>query len=113
MKQNQVQKQINKNEEVIQMSKSEKIREMYNNGMNVNEIAKQLNSNYSFVYTVCKKLVEKKGEEIRHTVQNSKSEVIRKMYDEGKTVGEISKELNTNYSYVWTVVEKHRKQENK
>jgi transposase len=95
----------------MSMSKSEQIRNMYLEGRNINEIAKELNSNYSFVYTVVKKLCDKNGLELRHTVTDSKSDKIRSMWDNGMTVGQISKELNTNYSYVWTVVEKYRKEQ--
>lgn len=37
----------------------------------------------------------------------SKSSVMREMYDSGKSVSEISKEMNCNYSYVYGVIDRH------
>lgn len=91
------------------MSKSEQMRQLHDKGMTVAEIAKKLNCNYSFCYGVIQKHTEKSGKVMNKTQKGGKSNIIREMWDKGKTIGEISKELNTNYSYVWTVVEKHRK----
>lgn len=90
------------------MSKSEQMRQMHDQGMTIAEIAKSLNANYSFCYGIIQKYTEKNGSEMNKTKKGSKSTTIRNLWDSGKTIGEISKELNTNYSYVWTVVEKHR-----
>lgn len=90
-------------------SKSAIIRDMYTQGYTVAQIAKEMNSNYSFVYGVVKAMCDKTGCEMVRSERGGKSDVIRTMWDEGKTIGEISKELNSNYSYVWTVVNKHRR----
>ena len=44
---------------------------------------------------------------------NSKSAKIRQMSDEGKTVAQIAKELNANYSFVYGVVQRHKGATNK
>ena len=90
------------------MSKSQQMRDMHDQGMTIAEIAKEMNANYSFCYGIIQKYSEKSGKEMNKTVKGGKSTTIRQMYDQGKTIGDIAKELNTNYSYVWTVVEKHR-----
>ena len=89
-------------------SKSTMIRSMYHEGLTVAQIAKEMNCNYSFVYGVVKKESDKTGTPMIKTAKGGKSTTIRAMWDEGKSIGEISKELNSNYSYVWTVVEKYR-----
>lgn len=89
-------------------SKSTMIRAMYTEGKTVAQIAKELNCNYSFVYGVVKSLCEKSGVAMRRSPKGGKSNTIREMWDQGLTVGEIAKELNSNYSYVWTVVDKYR-----
>ena len=89
-------------------SKSTQIRSLYNEGLTVAQIAKELNCNYSFVYGVVKKECDKTGNPMTHSSKGGKSTMIRNMWDKGMTIGEISKELNSNYSYVWTVVEKYR-----
>jgi len=76
--------------------------------MTIAEIAKEMNANYSFCYGIIQKYTAKSGQEMHKTIKGGKSTTIRQMYDEGRTIGDIAKELNTNYSYVWTVVEKHR-----
>lgn len=92
-------------------SKSSTIRDMYHEGCTVAQIAKELNCNYSFVYGVVKKESDKTGTPMIKSAKGGKSTLIRSMWDTGKTIGEISKELNSNYSYVWTVVEKYRQAE--
>lgn len=89
-------------------SKSTIIRSMYHEGCTVAEIAKEMNCNYSFVYGVVKKESEKAGTPMTKSAKGGKSDTIRAMWTAGKTIGEISKELNSNYSYVWTVVDKFR-----
>jgi transposase len=47
--------------------------------------------------------LKKKG---RLRVMRNKSEVMRGMYELGKSVSEISKEMGCNYSYVYGVIER-------
>lgn len=42
------------------------------------------------------------------TEKTTKSERIRQMFDQGMSVGKISRELKSNYSYVWAVVDTHK-----
>jgi len=90
------------------MSKSQQMRDLHDQGMTIAQIAKEMNCNYSFCYGIIQKHTEKCGSNMNKTVKGSKSTTIRTMYGNGSTIGDIAKELNTNYSYVWTVVEKHR-----
>jgi len=58
-----IQRLCNKRGEEIRREKkgptrSDQIREMYAQGMKVGQIAKKLNANYSFVFSVCKKYKE-------------------------------------------------------
>lgn len=91
------------------MNKSEVMREMYKSGKNVSQISRELGCHYSYVYGVIQRLCQKEGLELRHDKKESKSDVIRRMVDEGMTVGQISKKLNTNYSFVHSVVTKYKK----
>lgn len=96
-------------------SKSEKIRSLFSEGKSVSEISKMLDSNYSFVYSVVQTYCLKNGIEMTTNSESksSKSDEIRRLYDEGKTIGEIAKQLNSNYSFVWVVCDKYRKELNK
>ena len=88
------------------ISKSQKFRKLYELGMEVKDIAKTMNSHYSFVYGVIERgFGEVKSE---RKSKKSKSERMKEMYDEGKTIGQISRELETNYSYTWRVINKYR-----
>lgn len=89
----------------LEVSKSEKMRQLYDLGLNVSDISKILESHYSFVYGVIDRYSDGN---IRKVERVTKSDIIRKKYDEGLTIGEISKEMNTNYSYVFSVVKKYR-----
>ncbi len=90
------------------VNKSNMFREMYEQGMSVAEISKETGSHYSYVYGVIQRLCNKKGEEVRHERKESKSDTIRAMVDEGMTTGQIAKELNSNYSFVHSVVKKYK-----
>lgn len=107
-----------KNKEVQEMtqatSKSEMFRKMYDEGLNVSEISKQTGAHYSYVYGVIQRMCNKRGEEVRKDKKYSKSDQIRQMVDEGYKVGQIAKELNSNYSFVYSVVKKYKEsKENK
>lgn len=84
-------------------SKSELFRCLYDAGMEINEIARECGSHYSFVYGVISA-----SREVRTVTKASKSDEIRKLAAEGKTPGEIAKIMNSNYSFVFSVVKKYR-----
>lgn len=91
-------------------NKSEVMRQMYKDGKSVTEISHELNANYSYVYGVIERLCNKDGVEMRKITKDSKSDKIREMSMTGMTVGQIAKELNSNYSFVHSVVKKFKEQ---
>lgn len=95
-------------ETTVQRNKSDMFREMYDGGMGVAEISRETGCHYSYVYGVIQRLAQKRGEEVRKEHKNSKSDLIRLMVDDGKTAGQIAKELNSNYSFVHSVVKKYK-----
>lgn len=95
-------------------TKSKKIRELYEEGKSIGEIAKTLNINYSFAYQTVRKYCEKTGKDfITSKNRDTKSQRIREMYQSGMSISQISKELQTNYNYVWMVVNKMKEVNNK
>lgn len=92
--------------ETAHVNKSEMFREMYEEGKSVAEISKETGSHYSYVYGVIQRMCAKQGVEVRKERKESKSDTIRTMYMDGKKVGEIARELNSNYSFVFSVVKK-------
>lgn len=95
------------------MSKSELMRQMYDSGINVSEISKKMNCHYSYVYGVIQRHCNKTSQEIRHNSTTSKSDEIRRLFDENLTVGQIAKQLNSNYSFVFSVVKKYKESKQK
>lgn len=89
-------------------NKSEVMRKMYDEGKNVSEISKELECHYSYVYGVIQRYCDKLGVEMRKDKKYSKSDKIREMVDEGYKVGEIAKQLNSNYSFVYSVMKKYK-----
>lgn len=90
------------------VTKSNIMREMCDQGYTVAQIAKELQANYSFVYSVVKKYKEEGAPQ--RTKKNTKSEQMRRMYDDGKTVAQIAKELNANYAFVYGVIKRYKEQ---
>ena len=87
-----------------EVSKSAKMKALYNGGMEIGEIAKQLGVRYNFVYNVISNDAMKKGEAVRVTRKNGtvKAEIVKRI-EEGKTNKEISTELGVLYNYVFKV----------
>lgn len=98
-----------KNEEIRKIieaegSKSQKMIKLYNEGLEVGEIAKAMGVRYNFVYNVVSNDCRKAGTEIRVTrKQGSVKASIVELIEAGKTNTEISKELGKNYNYVFKV----------
>lgn len=84
-------------------TKSKLFVEMYEAGKTITEIAKETNSQYSFVYGV----IDKRIGLVRQP-KAERSDAIRELAAQGKTPGQIAKELNANYSFVHTVVKKYK-----
>ena len=100
MKQNEIQKIINNG-----TSKSKTMVELYNQGLEIKEISKIMDVRYNFVYNVISNYCRMNDIELRTNKENgnSKKVMIEKLFKEGKTNVEISKELKTNYNYVYKI----------
>lgn len=87
-----------------EMSKSKKMITLYNEGLEIKEIATLMCVRYNFVYNVVSNHCRMNDVELR-TNQNktSKKELIIKLFQEGKSNVEIAKELKTNYNYVYKI----------
>lgn len=90
-------------------SKSQMMRDLYDQGMSVSEIAKEVGVRYQFAYQVLSKHT---GGELRSSTasKTSKSSEFRRMFDEGMTVGQIAKATNSNYTFVFQVIKKYKKE---
>ena len=101
MKQNEINKVLND----TTLSKSKKFITLYNEGLEVKEIASLFNVRYNFVYNVISNYCRMNEVELRTNKENgsSKKVLIEQMFKEGKSNTEIAKELKTNYNYVYKI----------
>ena len=86
-------------------SKSKAMIELYNEGLEIKEIATIMNVRYNFVYNVVSNYCRMNEVELRTNKENnnSKKVMIEELFKQGKSNTEISKELKTNYNYVYKI----------
>ena len=86
-------------------SKSKKMIALYNEGLEIKEIATLMEVRYNFVYNVISNMCRMNDIELRTNKDNgnSKKALIIAMMQEGKSNTEIAKELKTNYNYVYKI----------
>ena len=101
MKQNEINKLLND----TTLSKSKKFIALYNEGLEIKEIASLFNVRYNFVYNVVSNYCRMNDIELRTNQVNgsSKKVMIEELFKQGKSNTEISKELKTNYNYVYKI----------
>ena len=101
MKQNEINKLLND----TTLSKSKKFITLYNEGLEIKEIASLFNVRYNFVYNVVSNYCRMNDIELRTNQVNgsSKKVMIEELFKQGKSNTEIAKELKTNYNYVYKI----------
>ena len=101
MKQNEINKLLND----TTLSKSQKFITLYNEGLEIKEIASLFNVRYNFVYNVVSNYCRMNEIELRTNQVNgsSKKVMIEELFKQGKSNTEIAKELKTNYNYVYKI----------
>jgi len=82
-------------------SKSGKMKELFNMGLEIKQISVLMNVRYNFVYNVVQNMVIVEGIEVETNRGSSKKDEVWKLLDLGKTTKEIAIELKTNYNYVY------------
>lgn len=92
------------------LSKSAKMKELFDIGLDIKEIAVIMNVRYNFVYNVVSNYVNMNKIETVAKDKNVKKDAIIAMHLKGKTNKEISIELTTNYNYVHNVLKQYKLQ---
>ena len=90
-----------------EVSKSEKMRRLFDLGLEVKEIANIMGVKYNFVYNVISNYVNIEDIEVIKENKGGKKERIIELFLEGKSNKEISKILRTNYNYVYKVIKEY------
>lgn len=91
-----------------EQSKSAKIKELFEMGLEVKAIAEALGIRYNFAYNVVSNYVNMNGITVEKNKKAGKKEAIIELYLAGKTNKEISIELKTNYNYVFNVLKAYK-----
>lgn len=88
-----------------EISKSQKMIQMYNEGKEIKEISTKMNVRYNFVYNVISNYCRMNDVELRTNRNNedSKKSKIVELLQKGLSKTEVSKELKCNYNYVFKI----------
>jgi len=94
-----------------ELPKSQKMRNLFDAGLTINEISNLLGVRYNFVYNVMQNHILKNGYEVSIDKSSGKKEIVRELLAQGKTIAEISQEIATTYNYVWKLVHEIKAEE--
>ena len=86
-------------------SKSKKMVDLYNGGLDIKTIAGLMGTRYNFVYNVVSNYCRMNDVELRTNTDkgDSKKSQIIALLKEGKTKAEVAKEMKCNYNYVFKI----------
>ena len=91
------------------MSKSAKMKALFDLGLEVKEIANVLGVRYNFVYNVVSNYCNTNGIPVETNKRESKRDKIIELHKQGLSNKEISIELKTNYNYVFNVIKAYKR----
>jgi len=100
-------------------TKSDRIRALHKKGLSVAEIAREMNTYYSFVHRVVNRMQEQEQEQKQNTdatkqtkkqtkKRTKKQQIIELHFEQGKTVDEISALIDADTGYVYSTIKKHK-----
>lgn len=92
-------------------SKSTKMKQLFDLGLDIKEIAQIMGTRYNFVYNVVSNYVNVESIPVSHTQAESKKQLIIDLFVAGKSNKEIAKELKLNYNYIYKVVREYGEQQ--
>ena len=82
-------------------SKSAKVKTLFEQGYEVKAISDMVGIRYNFAYNVIRNHIVVNDVDVVTDKKETKKDGVFKLFDEGKTLAEVSKELKMNYNYVW------------
>ena len=86
------------------VSKSQKMKEMFDGGLEVKEIANLLKVRYNFVYNVISNYTNINDIKVEKNNKVTLKDQIIELHKQDKKNVEIAKELKVNYNYVYKIV---------
>lgn len=85
------------------VSKSEKIRQLFDGGWEIKDIAIALNIRYNFAFNVLQNHIMMNDIEVEKNVRNSKRDEIVKLLKDGMSLADVSRHTKTNYNHIWKI----------
>lgn len=82
------------------MSKSGKMKALFNLGLEVKDIAGLMNVRYNFVYNVVSNMIIVEGVAVESSKKDSKKDLAFSLFDQGKSTKEVAIEMKTSYNYI-------------
>lgn len=92
------------------ISKSKRMIALYNEGMEIKDIANVMGVRYNFVYNVVSNYCRMNDVQMRVVVKENKKATIIQLIEAGKSNVEISAELKCSYNYVFGVRKAYEKE---
>ena len=90
------------------LSKSSKIKTLFEAGLTIKEIASLLDIRYNFAYNVISNYIITNDIEIIKEEKTNKKQIVIDMFNKGMSNKEIAIELKTNYNYVYKIVKEYK-----
>lgn len=90
------------------ISKSGKMKLLFDMGLEVKEIATVMGVRYNFVYNVVSNYCNMNGIQVETQKKESKKDQIIELFLAGKSNKEISIELKSNYNYVFNTIKAYK-----
>lgn len=91
------------------ISKSAKIKRLWETGYTVKQVAEELGIRYNFAYNVISNHVNVGNiETVKQEKGESKKDLIVEQFKQGNSLKEISVNLRTNYNYVFNTVKAYK-----
>lgn len=90
------------------LSKSSKIKTLFEAGLSIKEIATLLEIRYNFAYNVVSNYIITSDVEVIKEEKTNKKQIVIDMFNQGKSNKEIAIELKTNYNYVYKIVKEYK-----
>ena len=90
------------------LSKSSKIKTLFEAGLTIKEIATLLEIRYNFAYNVVSNYLITSDVEVIKEEKTNKKQIVIDMFNQGKSNKEIAIELKTNYNYVYKIVKEYK-----
>lgn len=90
-------------------SKSKRIKQLFDHGLEIKEIAKIMGIRYNFAYNVISNYILINDIEVIQEKETKKSAAF-KLFDQGKSIKEVVSELKMNYNHAWKIFQEWKKE---